>query len=90
MPRCGRSSLSTCEAIELALELLGAVDVLHGQELLHGLVEALDLSTGLWVVGPGVLGLDAEGEELLFGYPATWWWRCVEKMSPLSLRKEAG
>jgi hypothetical protein len=31
------------EAIQLALELLGAGDVLHGQDL-HGLVEALDLS----------------------------------------------
>ena len=30
------------EAIELALELLWALDVLHGQELLHGLVESLD------------------------------------------------
>jgi hypothetical protein len=28
-----------------------------------------DLPAGLGVIGPGVLGLDAEGEELLFGDP---------------------
>ena len=31
------------------------------------LVEALDLAAGLGMVGPRVLGLDAEGEQLLFG-----------------------
>jgi hypothetical protein len=49
--------------------LLRAGDVLHGQELLHGLVESLDLSAGLGVVGPRVLGLDTEREQLLLGHP---------------------
>jgi len=45
------------EAIEPALELLGALDILHGQELLHALVEPLGLSEGPGVIGPGVLRL---------------------------------
>ena len=38
-----------------------------GDELLERLVEALDLSLGLGMVGLAVLGRDAQGEELLFG-----------------------
>ena len=43
-----------------------AAGVLAGQVLLEGLVEPLDLAAGLRVVGPGVLGADAQGEQFEF------------------------
>ena len=61
-----------------------------GQELLHGLVEALHLAAGLGMVGPGVLRLDAQGEQLLFGRPGHLMVALVLKMSPLSVSNEAG
>jgi hypothetical protein len=39
---------------------------LLGEVFLQCLVEAFDLAAGLGVVGPGVLGSDAEGEQLGF------------------------
>src|SRR5688572_23888982 len=53
------------KAVELGLELgEGPGATLFGQSLLEGLVEALDLAAGLGVVGPGVLVVDAESEQL--------------------------
>jgi hypothetical protein len=54
------------EAVDLALELLLCDHaLLDGQELLERLVEALDLAAGLGVIGPRLLGADAEAEQLL-------------------------
>ena len=53
------------EAVELGLELFfGVGGVLLGEVFLQGLVEAFDLAAGLRVVGPGVLGADAQAEQL--------------------------
>ena len=58
------------EAVDGPLELLlGLEALLGGQELLQGLVEALDLAAGLGMVGPGVLDRDAEGEQLVLDRP---------------------
>jgi hypothetical protein len=53
------------EAIELDLELLLCLDrVLLVDELLERLVEALDLSAGLGMIGTRVLRMDAQAGEL--------------------------
>jgi hypothetical protein len=60
------------EAVEGDLELLFGLDaVAFGQVLLQRLMEALDLSAGLWVIGPRVLGGDAQADELGFEQPGT-------------------
>ena len=56
------------EAIELALELaLRFRWSLLSQVLLQGLMEALDLALGLWVIGLAMLGGDAERQQLSLG-----------------------
>ena len=64
--------VGVAEPVELALRVgQGGWRGLLGQPLLLGLVEALDLSAGLRVVGPGVVEPDAEQVELDFqGDPA--------------------
>jgi hypothetical protein len=58
------------EGVELGLELfLGGGGVLMGEVFLQGLVEALDLAAGLGVVGAGVLGADAQGQQFQFQVP---------------------
>ena len=58
------------EAVDGPLELLLRLDaLLGGHELLERLVEPLDFAAGLGMVGAGVLGRDAEGEEFLFDHP---------------------
>jgi hypothetical protein len=53
------------EAVDGPLELLLRLDVfLGGHELLECLVASFDLAAGLRVVGTGVPGIDAEGNEL--------------------------
>ena len=79
------------EGVELGLELLlGVGRVLFGQVALEGLVEAFDLAAGLGVVGAGVLGADAEGQQFGFdGAEVVAASRAV-KMAPLSVRNASG
>ena len=55
------------EVVELCLQVVGgAGGGLFLEPLLEGLVEAFDLAAGLGVIGPGVFGFDAQGEEFEF------------------------